>query len=74
LAFEFVGLRQLTQVYRVIKPVEPPRGRPSRDAEQIPAGAPAALEHDVPTLDVELRDPPTQKELDPKLAILLART
>jgi len=70
---EELRVGQLTQVDRVIEPGEPPRGRSSRDAEQIPAGAPAALEHDFATLEVELGDPCTQQELDPKLPILATR-
>lgn len=65
---------QLAQVDRVIETLEPPRGRPRGDAQEIPAGAPAAFEQDVATLEVELGDPRTQNELDSKLAILLART
>ena len=65
---------QLAQVDPVIETVEPPRRRSSGDAQKIPGGAPAVLEQDVATLEVELGDPRTQKQLDPKLAILLART
>jgi hypothetical protein len=71
---EVLRVGQLTEVDRVTEPLEPARGRSGREAEQIPACAPPALEHDVTTLEVELGDPCTQKELDPKLAILLARS
>jgi len=70
---EVLRVGQLPQVDRVTEPIQLPRGRPGRDAEQIPAGAPPAFQHDVAMLEVELGDPRVQKKLDPKLPILPMR-
>jgi hypothetical protein len=71
---EMLRVGKLAEVDGIFEPVEPARGRSSRDAEQVPAGAPAALEHDVTPLEVDLGHSRTQQELDPQLAILVSRT
>src|SRR2546428_4947620 len=71
---ELERVRQLAQVDRVVESREPAGRRSGGDAEQIPADGVAALEDDLVLLEIQLGHPPSQQQLDAKLAVLRGRT
>src|SRR6266851_7262742 len=69
---EALSIRQLAQINGVVEAIEAARGRSAGDAEQVPGNTRPVPEDNVPTVEVELGDALTERQLDTKLAVLLA--
>src|SRR5205807_7403895 len=67
------GLRQLTEVERILQVRQAPRVGAGCDAQAIPCNRCSARELDRPPLQAELDDALSQNELDAELSVLLGR-